>query len=231
MKKILALLMFLGMVSVANATVIDVVTAGLGDQGHAGTAGDPLAAGEIIPLKVVLNNNPYMYEGTPYPAYDGYFLSSAGYELTVSSNGALEPLFVPGGPPFYIDTYKVSVHANMKDTSTFTDPYVIGNVLDFEAVANPDIGPGPVDIMWDFFVTASGAGPIVIDVDLILPTDLLGYLLVADYEMFPGETERTYRTMVQADFGSLDLYQVPEPMTIALLGLGGLGLMYRRRRA
>jgi len=34
---------------------------------------------------------------------------------------------------------------------------------------------------------------------------------------------------VEADFGDLIIYQIPEPMTVALLGLGGLFLLRRRK--
>ena len=37
--------------------------------------------------------------------------------------------------------------------------------------------------------------------------------------------------MVAGELGGLQLHVVPEPLTIALLGLGGLGMMYRRRRS
>ena len=230
MKKILTLLMVLGMVTIANATVIDVVRDGVGDQGNAGTAGNPLVAGETIGIKIILNNNPFMYEGTHYPAYDGYFLSGVGFDLDVSDNASLEPAHKTSGPPFYTPYDEVSVVTGF--VGKFTDPYIIDNTFYFEGISLEDIGPGELTMIWDLTVTASGAGAAKIDVDLIMPEDLANTLKYAEYEMFPPATVRTYDYLTQSDFGSLtDLYQVPEPMTIALLGLGGLGLMYRRRRA
>ena len=44
MKKVLALMLVLGMASLANVTVIDVIMVGPGSMGHAGTSSDPLAS-------------------------------------------------------------------------------------------------------------------------------------------------------------------------------------------
>ena len=85
-KGLLALVLVLSLVPVADATVIDVVTDGIGSKGHAGTIDDPLEVGETIEIKLVLNHNPY----PDYPSYDGYFLSSMDTMLTVSGPGTLE---------------------------------------------------------------------------------------------------------------------------------------------
>jgi len=57
MKKLLVLMLVLGMASLANATVIDVVTVGVGSLGHAGTLTDPLVESETIEIQIILNAN------------------------------------------------------------------------------------------------------------------------------------------------------------------------------
>lgn len=107
-KGLLALVLVLSLAPVANATVIDAVTDGVGSKGHAGTIDDPLEVGETIEIKLVLNHNPY----PGYPSYDGYLLSSMDTMLNVSGPGTLQERHaknpwtgVPGNEIRLWDTY------------------------------------------------------------------------------------------------------------------------------
>jgi hypothetical protein len=82
MKKMLALLLVLGLASMASATVIDVVTVGVGSMGHSGTINDKLMPSETIELAIVLNFN----DG---PVFDGYGLSSVDLDLHTAGAGSL----------------------------------------------------------------------------------------------------------------------------------------------
>ena len=70
MNKYLALKIVVLLVSIAQATVIDVVTDGVGNYGHTGTISDPLVLGETLYFKITLVD--FSYSG--FPSYDGYWI-------------------------------------------------------------------------------------------------------------------------------------------------------------
>jgi hypothetical protein len=87
MKKLLVLMLVLGLASVASATVIDVVPVDVGTSGgRLGGMDDMLQVGDVIGLKIVLNSNPY----PGYSSYDGYLLSSMALKLDVVGPGSLD---------------------------------------------------------------------------------------------------------------------------------------------
>jgi hypothetical protein len=241
MKKILALLVVLGMATAANATVIDCVTVGLGSAGHAGTSGDPLDIGETIPIQLVLNDNDWMTNnGYPqYAAYDGYILSLMEFNMTVSSQGEVMQKGGMGGTPQWHSSFGT---AGFVGFDVSGDNYIdkISGVSSLTGVISGAGGPTP--LLWNLKVEAISGGRI--DVDLALNygdqgqsknqyeniTEASATFLNDTYDPdpYPGWG---WIDMVPADVGSLDIYVIPEPMTVVLLGLGGLGLIYRRRRA
>jgi hypothetical protein len=207
MKKLLVLLLVLGMASMANAYIIEVVTNGLGDLGHSGTINDRLEPSETIPIKIVLNYNPhYYYPG--YVSYDGYMLSMMDLDLHVSGNGSFDAITKLDGT-----IKKRHVNFDPWGNSPVTDT----GVDQMGGIAGTAIGPGPQDLVWDMFIHCDGPGPIVVDLTLNG---------LSEYS--PYNYPRDWVALSEGDLGDLVIYNVPEPMTIALLGLGGLFL--RRRK-
>lgn len=219
MKKVLALLLVLGLASAASATVIDVVALDIGlSEGRLGLSElDPLQESDTIGLAIVLNHNPY----PDYPSYDGYLLSSMDLDLHISGPASLDagtynklgdPVwqYDPGLSPFVVN-----------DNDYHNE---LGNGLDqIMGVALTPIA-GPTDLVWDLLLHCDGdVGSVVIDLTLNGLTQYSEYKTPGGAP-YPGP----WIDAVEGDLGDLVIYQIPEPITIALLGIGGLFL--RRRK-
>jgi hypothetical protein len=242
MKKVLALMLVLGMTSLANATVVDVVTVGMGDQGHAGTSTDPLYPSETIEIAIVLNFNPYDPVGSTYPSYDGYITDATGVDLHVTGPGSLE---VPG----LYDKNSNRIGDDLKHHSEFSVwsqsgnngatpaeyvPLIVdnaiakmsGGVLEGVVKGNEDGGAGAGVLMWNLFIHCEEYGPVTVDLTLQdINSRYANYSNMGGTDAYPPDS---WTPLLESDLGDLVIHQIPEPMTIALLGLGGLFL--RRRR-
>lgn len=73
------------------------------------------------------------------------------------------------------------------------------------------------DLIWGLAIHCDGLGEVLVDLTLNVG---------ARVDPDGGDN---YQDLTEADLGDLTIVQVPEPMTIALLGLGGL-LALRRRK-
>ena len=217
MRKVLALMLVLGMTSAVNAGIIDVVTSGLGDMGHAGTSADPLELGETIEIKIVLNADPdpTWYGGIGYAGYDGWYLNAMDLDLEVSGPAQLAEL----------GTLPLKRMKHHVDFATWAEPEpaVVDNAIAYMAgVVSGDGIQGPTDLVWNLIITCTGNGPVVVDLTLN------GLSRYTDGPV-SWDMGNEWIEMTEGDLGDLIIHQViPEPMTIALLGLGGLFL--RRRR-
>ena len=218
MKKLLALLIILSIVNIAGAAVLKVVPVDIGQSdGRLGTDDpqDMLHESDVIGLAIVLENNPFIMNEVPYPQYDGYYLSSMDVDLEVGGPGTLyvdEDMF---GNPI------LGVNAGL---SPFTWTGIAENAIaKMSGVALTPIGPGEVDIIWDLLLHCDGPGEVVINLTLN------GLSEYAEAEAATTGGSWVWAAMTEGDLGDLVIYQIPEPMTVALLGLGGLFLLRRRK--
>ena len=221
MKKLLGLLTFFAMVNIAGAAVLKVVPVDVGQsEGRLGGMSDVLLESDTIGLAIVLEYNPYYYEGTHYPDYDGYLLSSIDLDLEVAGPGTLDVVMKedpPGAPP----QEDLGVHSNF---GLFSWSSISENSIAYmTGTAMPAIGPPAegqtIDVIWNLLLHCDGEGQVVIDLTLH------GLTQYSEY----GDYYEAWVDAIEEDLGDLVIYQVPEPMTVALLGLGGLFLLRRRR--
>lgn len=228
MKKLLIVMLVFGMASLANATVIDAVTVGDGNQGHAGTSLDPLVAGETIELALEMNWVPDSFPGGGFPSYDGYLLSAMDLTLTASGGGSMawHQKKKGGDDPQW--------HANWSVTGTPT--ITSGLVLDTSpAASNFDnigttngllAGGSNQTLLWNFFWTCDGVTPFV--------NFTWGLAQVpGQYADYTGDgivPDPRWNDITLGNLEGVTIHQVPEPTTIALLSFGGLLLARRRRK-
>ena len=228
MRKLLILMLVFGLASLANATVIDVVTVGLGDMGHAGTSEDPLVESETIAIQIVLNNNPY----PGYPSYDGYVLDTMDLDLHVTGPGSLGVVMRTSKAGDVPDL----MHHEDFDLWGESNPLIVGNgILQMSGASMGFIYPGEQALVWNLLIHCDGPGFVTVDLTLNGTTQYWDYWNDPDSEPFTGyppdgDIMAWAKYATEEDLGDLVIHQIPEPATIALLGLGGLFLVRRRRK-
>lgn len=221
MKKILVLMLVLAMATAASATVIDIEVLDVGTSGGrlGQSAGDQLQDGDIIGLKLVLNQN----GGGAAASYDGYVLSSLDIDLR--TDGASD-MYAAGGA-----MADLSWHTGWA-TKSWTVDTTIG-FTQISGVGNNTLHgqADPADIVWNILLEADddGSSYHAIDITQNLVGQYADYFTTWASGVGFGNVPADWKNLTAADFGGVaGVYIVPEPMTIALLGLGGLFL--RRRK-
>jgi hypothetical protein len=239
MKKLLVLMLVLGMASFANAAVISLVRDGVGSNTNTGTSTDPLDSGETIHLQLVLNyvsgSHPN-YSGDTYPYYNGYTTDGIDITVRVTGGGSIgadgtqkAQGFKPAGGA-HADFDLANYHGYEYKTGSFMwdigdtdgdETVDLSQALRFSMGSTSMVehdGTDGESLVWDFYVTCTGG-----------TTPMTVVLIVNGGRYYDFAGDPTSTTLTNSDVEGLDLHQVPEPATVALLGLGAL-LLKRRRR-
>lgn len=209
MKKLLVLLLVLGITSVANAGIIDIVIVSWGP------GPDPVTT-PIDPTKeITLNPSEWVNIDIIYSTdIETQWLSQCFVEVTLTGLASMyvddltfpvgawdtDPMYTPGITEVVANKqYLLQYSAGMAGSGV---PYPGGIAID-HILVHCDGQPGEV-IITIADAAVGGIGSMEND-----PPGMIGMGL-------------TYG-------GPITIIQVPEPMTIALLGLGGLFLLRRRK--
>lgn len=117
MKKFAILLIVMFITSFASASVLELVTDGVGSMGNDGIT-TPLQAGETIPIKLVLNYNPHPTHNAPtYPSYEGYALRMLDVDIDVTGGTLSVPTVASSG---FIKNAKVTDGLDSYGNGTIT---------------------------------------------------------------------------------------------------------------
>ena len=242
MRKLLLVLVFvLGAAGVAGgrALSLKVVDVG-GSEGRDGSLGNPLFPSDIVGITVVLQYLTF----DDYPHNSGWWVDGLDLSLDVMSGpGSLDMFF--SGVQSYPEVGRRGAGDHYFVTAEPCTPQhiAIDGYAGFNGwTAYEDEVEDDIDFLTGFLFHCDGRGPVEVALNLDGPVvnpsvtypGTGGVNIIAEHSnawKYPGYLYAPYwRDLAEADLGSIVLNQVPEPITIGLLGLGGLAWQRRRRR-
>ena len=213
MKKLLTLALVLGVASMANAMILTI---------------DGVPAPDEITLMPSdwINLDLHLTPGEGTLAFDVMFV------LNNNQARFLTPEWVP--PQGYYPGYWTNI------TTVSPDPFDSMPIMPFGQVDSQHVRIGGSKLaMPPVFHTGTAPNPDFPQIDYVIKdlmlhceeaTDVILDVIVADaagMKAFYQGAEIEYQTGQVLD--SISIIQIPEPMTMTLLGLGGLALIRRRR--
>ena len=228
MRKLLVLCWVLCIGSVANASVLEVVTYDIYlSEGRLGLSpADRLQPGDRVGIRIEVGYDPYPDRG--YPSYDGYLVSSVDIDLHVAGPGGLYIPPWPELPPFPIPEGGFDVLDTDLDSLVYDwtgAAYTPGYFERIEGISLAGLSYGEIIIDNAWFECGTQSATTVLNLTLYGLSEYSPYQTIMGGP-YPGG----WLAMTEEDLGDLVIYQIPEPMTVALLGVAGIGLLRRRSR-
>lgn len=199
----------------AGAVVIDIVTLGTGSLGNAGTATDPLEQNETIPVGIVLAYNAYPGSSD----YDGYMLNDMDISLSLAGDGQLS---YTDGSVLYNSAFFVTNTGSLTASGASLLSGITINPVDIWDASGPS--PDGAVLVSGMYLTCTGTEDVTLSLSIAADCDYAQYWDPVESQPLNG-----WETLENSDLGSLTIYQVPEPVTILIFGLGGLFLRHRNR--
>jgi hypothetical protein len=247
MKKLLSLLLVLGLSNMASAAIVgyDIVPSP-GQDGRGFDPSMPLQPSEVVYVDIIVTN--------PNPGVDSFVginstgeiyldvIGAGGIDLqgrygSLKSEPGLPTLdsievtyyelfnYDPGQPPLRPEYLGFNImDTGIDGPNGAHDMMIAGGLPAGEIAWLIQDGQTPAVIFDHIPIHCSGDGDIEVVVTPAALACPFGIPVVAN-------DTSAFALVADADAvgGSITIYQVPEPMTMALLGLGGLALVRRRR--
>lgn len=241
-KLVLAMVLVVCMGSFASGYVLELKTVDLGmSGGRDGTVGNELMPSDIIGISVWLNRSPVI---PSYPFYEGYGIDGLQIAMVASGPGALDVDFagIVAHPEAHEPRWMSQYQGYYVDSIVIETPQRIaieGHSGFFGWGSYHDLNQGDLEFLTGFIFHCEDVGPVDVTLELNGPVYIPpssypwdGMNIVSDwmsYWSFPGGNGRDpIRGLEPSDFNILTINQIPEPITLGILGLGGLALIRRR---
>lgn len=240
MRKLVLLLLVLGMASMASAEVLTLSVVDIGASGgRDGTIGNELMPSDVVGLEI------WLQVINPGAQYGGYWIDGLNISVDVESGpGALDLDFAGIDPAYQAGR----LYGGYSMGAVAESPTKIA--LDGEATYNgwtpwdDQADNGPMRMWGGMLFHCEGDGAVVVDINLDGPSVPgvwnyagIGSVNYASTESgwwkYPGywrywSSDYGLFELTDAHLGSIIINQLPEPITLGVLALGGLALIRRR---
>ena len=239
MRKLLLVLVFVfGVASVAGGQALSLKVVDLGfSGGRDGSPGTELVPSDVVGITVVLEYLPFADD----IQQGGYWVDGLDLSLDVMSGaGSWDIAFGGvqshpeegrrGGGESYVVTAEIAA----------PDHVTIDGYADFNGwTATEDLVAADLDFLTGFLLHYDGPGPVELALNMDGPVvnpsvtypGTGGVNIICEHSnrwKYPGYLYDPYwRDLTAEDLGSIVINQIPEPISLGLLALGGLGLLRR----